>query len=456
VRWPLPSYQEWLAAEETGARAAGELTAGSPRYRSHWATWVQALLLEAAGAVPEAFANLGGVWDGCARSGFALEYPVLGPDLVRLALAAGDPQRARQVAAAVEQVAAGDAVPWITGAALRCRGLARDDPGLLCAAVDAYAQGPRPFELALAAEDAGVAFARHGDPAAAAPLLQRALAAYERLDAARPAARAEAGLRQLGIRRGRRGARQRPQLGWGSLTPTEQRVVALVAEGLSNPQIGERLFVSRRTRPDPPGPRVRQAGHLLPHPARRRGRPPGGTLEVLSSADRCRRIGQLADVWAARLPDAGGAPATEPTEGAAMRPSAQRTAGIVAAAAAVALVLWAVARLLGVDLDVRINGDVRQVGPADVLVATVLAGLAAWVVHSILARTPRTARWWPFVGSTALAISMTGPSYLSDGADAVALMAMHLLVGATLIYGFATSQPSWPVERQEHVSGRAS
>ena len=139
-----------------------------------------------------------------------------------------------------------------------------------------------------------------------------------------------------------------------------------------------------------------------------------------------------------------------------MRPSAQRTAAIVAVAAAVALVLWAVARLLGVDLDVRINGDVRQVGPADVLVATVLAGLAAWVVHSILARTPRTARWWPFVGSTALAISMTGPSYLSDGADAVALMAMHLLVGATLIYGFATSQPSWPVERQEHVSGRAS
>jgi DNA-binding CsgD family transcriptional regulator len=32
-----------------------------------------------------------------------------------------------------------------------------------------------------------------------------------------------------------------------SLTPAEQAVAALVAEGLSNPQIGERLFVSRRT-----------------------------------------------------------------------------------------------------------------------------------------------------------------------------------------------------------------
>jgi DNA-binding CsgD family transcriptional regulator len=32
-----------------------------------------------------------------------------------------------------------------------------------------------------------------------------------------------------------------------SLTPTEERVVDLVAEGLTNPQIGERLYVSPRT-----------------------------------------------------------------------------------------------------------------------------------------------------------------------------------------------------------------
>jgi predicted ATPase/class 3 adenylate cyclase/DNA-binding CsgD family transcriptional regulator len=47
--------------------------------------------------------------------------------------------------------------------------------------------------------------------------------------------------------RGARGSRRRPEHGWQSLTPTEERVVALVAEGLTNPQIGERMFISRGT-----------------------------------------------------------------------------------------------------------------------------------------------------------------------------------------------------------------
>ncbi len=44
-----------------------------------------------------------------------------------------------------------------------------------------------------------------------------------------------------------RGERRRPGRGWESLTPTELRVVAFVAEGLTNPQIGERMFISRGT-----------------------------------------------------------------------------------------------------------------------------------------------------------------------------------------------------------------
>lgn len=44
-----------------------------------------------------------------------------------------------------------------------------------------------------------------------------------------------------------RGARKRPTSGWGALTPTELEVALLVGEGLSNKEIGVRLFISPRT-----------------------------------------------------------------------------------------------------------------------------------------------------------------------------------------------------------------
>jgi len=120
------------------------------------------------------------------------------------------------------------------------------DASALRAAVDAFA-GARPLELALTAEEAGAALARRGLPGQARQLLDRATEIYEQLGAARDLARAEAVLRGAGIRRGRRGSRGRPQFGWDSLTPTERTVASLVAEGLSNPQIGDRLYISHRT-----------------------------------------------------------------------------------------------------------------------------------------------------------------------------------------------------------------
>jgi DNA-binding CsgD family transcriptional regulator len=234
-------------AEEAAAAAARDVVGRGPDYRTTWADWPRALLLEARGQPGQAFVTMSGIWDTFTGSGHAVEYPALGVDLVRLALAAGDPGRAALASAAVAEVASRNDVPWMTGAALHCRGLVDDDAEILNAAAAAYACGSRPLGHALACHDAGAALARLGYTDRARPLLDEAIGIYERLEAARDVARAEATLRNIGVRRGRRGARRRPQLGWHSLTPTERTVALLVAEGLSNPQVGERLYISYRT-----------------------------------------------------------------------------------------------------------------------------------------------------------------------------------------------------------------
>jgi DNA-binding CsgD family transcriptional regulator len=44
-----------------------------------------------------------------------------------------------------------------------------------------------------------------------------------------------------------RGSRRRPESGWESLTTAEREVVRLAVDGLTNPEIGARLFMSRST-----------------------------------------------------------------------------------------------------------------------------------------------------------------------------------------------------------------
>jgi hypothetical protein len=123
------------------------------------------------------------------------------------------------------------------------------------------------------------------------------------------------------------------------------------------------------------------------------------------------------------------------TKQATVHGSRGRSAAIVTAAAVVALAIWGLASMLGVELTVGKGDQASLVGAADVLVAVLLAGLAAWLVQRFLARR-RAAGWWPFVGSTALAISIIGPTWLADGAASVVLIGMHLAVGLVLIAGF--------------------
>jgi hypothetical protein len=123
-----------------------------------------------------------------------------------------------------------------------------------------------------------------------------------------------------------------------------------------------------------------------------------------------------------------------------MRTTTRNSLAVVAAAVAAALVGWAVIRLLGVDLTLKTDSGTSQVGVVDVLLASLVAGLAAWGVYTLLARWRRV-RWWPFIGSTALAISINGPSYLADGISTVALICLHFVVAVVLIMGFMRFVP---------------
>jgi DNA-binding CsgD family transcriptional regulator len=78
-------------------------------------------------------------------------------------------------------------------------------------------------------------------------LAKLAFAAYEELGAEQLHSRLRSELRAEGLAMRPRRSQPRPTHGWGSLTPSELTIVELTGEGLTNTEIAERLFVSRRT-----------------------------------------------------------------------------------------------------------------------------------------------------------------------------------------------------------------
>jgi DNA-binding CsgD family transcriptional regulator len=168
-------------------------------------------------------------------------------DVVRLAIATGDLAEAHAFAGQAAALAAGSEIPHRQAAALYCRSLLDGDAPLLLAAAERYEDASRPLMRAKALEAAAEHFFRADDHSQARAAFTAAVTVYVSLGAAAYAARLDAAFRVRGIRRGPRAKHRQARTGWDSLTPTEIKIAAFVAEGLSNPEIAVKLVLSRRT-----------------------------------------------------------------------------------------------------------------------------------------------------------------------------------------------------------------
>ncbi|MFI6629948.1 AAA family ATPase [Nonomuraea fuscirosea] len=171
--------------------------------------------------------------------------PAASPWMVRVALAADERAMAGSVVAAAEALGrANHAFPTLAAAAAHARGLLDGDRDAL-----ALAAGPAEdvWARASAEEDLGTMLAAAGQRVAAAQSLDRALRLYDGIGSLRDSARIRQRLRGVGVRHRHWSYAERPVSGWESLTETEHGISLLAADGCTNRQIAEQMFISVHT-----------------------------------------------------------------------------------------------------------------------------------------------------------------------------------------------------------------
>jgi DNA-binding CsgD family transcriptional regulator len=166
------------------------------------------------------------------------------PCALEALIGVGELERARGLLAQFEREGRKLESPWVLAVAARLRGLldaaAGDLPSALVSLARALAEQESrgwPFECGRTLLALGETQRRAKQKRAARESLQAALAVFEELGAALWAEKARADVRRLG---------GRPR-GLGELTPTEERVAALVGEGRTNREVAAALYIAERT-----------------------------------------------------------------------------------------------------------------------------------------------------------------------------------------------------------------
>ena len=162
-----------------------------------------------------------------------------------LAIAGENPREARQLAGDVLVDAQRVGFPRAIGVSLRTLGvLEHGESGLarLREAVAVLEQSPARLELARAVVELGSALRRANQRTEARRVLGDGLELARRCGATRTAEHARSESQATGAR-----PRREARSGADALTPSEFRVAQMAADGMSNPQISQALFVTRNT-----------------------------------------------------------------------------------------------------------------------------------------------------------------------------------------------------------------
>jgi DNA-binding CsgD family transcriptional regulator len=154
----------------------------------------------------------------------------------------GEDEQARRLAAEATEHAARWGVASTLGMALRVQGVIEGDLKLLRRAVDALAPTPRRLEHARALVDLGAALRRANRRAEAREPLAAGMELAHCCGATALVERARVELRACGAR-----PRRVMRSGIDALTTSELRVAQLAAAGLTNREIAQTLFVTRKT-----------------------------------------------------------------------------------------------------------------------------------------------------------------------------------------------------------------